>query len=94
MLHTRFNMLMRGYVFCHLEPPNKDKVNPIVDQVEFVSFLVYNRGRYVGYVNPYGEFRLISDGHNYDLADCQEATTIAALFIRNGLSFLSQSLLV
>src|SRR5271165_1716047 len=60
-LHARLNLLLQGYVFCHFEPPSELKTSPPLLPAEFVSTLVYNNGSCVGYLNPYGDFRTVSD---------------------------------
>src|SRR5713226_6645793 len=79
-LHARLNLLLRGYVFSHLESPTQVNGLPAPRQMEFVSKLVYKSGVYVGYLNTYGEFRSASDTGNVDLLNAQFVTTNVALF--------------
>ena len=55
-LHARFNLLLQGHVFCHLEPPSQFKEPPITNTIGFISKWVYLDRKCIGYVNPYGEF--------------------------------------
>jgi hypothetical protein len=61
-LHARLNLVLHGHVFCRLESPEKLNELPPPRPTEFVSKLVYAKGTYVGYLNPYGDFISASKG--------------------------------
>jgi len=61
-LHARLNLLLHGHVFCRLESPDKLNELSALRPTEFVSKLVYAKGAYVGYLNPYGDFVSSSKG--------------------------------
>src|SRR5580658_8167630 len=56
--HERFNLLLRGYPFAHVELATAHSANL---PHAFAHDLVYQGKAYVGYVNPYGDFVLATD---------------------------------
>jgi hypothetical protein len=54
LYRARLSLLFRGYIDVLLKDP--DVYNEAVAPNTFVLKLVYSRGQYVGYINPYGHF--------------------------------------
>ena len=60
-LHARLNLAVSGYFICHLEAADETSFEHIPPPRYFASFLVYNHGKYIGYLDPYGDFRSIAN---------------------------------
>jgi hypothetical protein len=89
-LHARLNLLLQGYVFYHLESPNRSNYGYISHSQGFVSKLVYNHGAYVGYLDPYGNFRSLSETGTLDSLNRRIMTTTMVLFyLEWGFFFIS-----
>jgi hypothetical protein len=79
-LHARLNLLLRGYVFYHLEPPDHVENLPVSQRSEVISKLVYSRNTCVGYLNPYGTFVQLGNAHSWDSLQSNALTTTVILF--------------
>ena len=55
-LHARLSLLVHGHVFSRLESADRLSELPPPRPTEFVSKLVFEKGAYVGYLNPHGDF--------------------------------------
>jgi len=60
-LHARLNLAVSGYFVCRLEPADQHSFEHIPAPRYFASFLVFNQGKYIGYLDRYGDFRSIAN---------------------------------
>lgn len=77
-LHARLNLLLRGYVFCHLEDRFKGPLTP--SGTAFVAKWVYSHDACVGYLNPYGGFVSFSESGAWNPLDSKTMIENVVLF--------------
>src|SRR5438093_13230137 len=86
-LRARFNLLLQGHAFCHLESPDQSNEPPFPPPVGFVYKLVYKNGVYIGYLNRSADFRTASDTTDPGLLNNRIMATPVVLFYLKWLFF-------
>lgn len=87
-LRARFNLLLQGHAFCHLESPYQSNEPPFPPPVGFVYKLVYKNGVYIGYLNRSADFRTASDTTDPGLLNNRVMATTVVLFYSKWLFFV------
>jgi hypothetical protein len=89
-LNARLNLLLDGYVFCHLKAVDQVKEFPTPEPIEFSTFLVYDGKKYVGYLNTSGNFVSITENSPKEigLIRPQQLVKIIVLFYLQWICFV------
>lgn len=75
--HARLMLFLNGHPFSQLVSPADAKEPPNPPPQEFASKLVYDHGKYIGYLTPFGD--LIILGKSIDQMQNEEFTLTVAL---------------
>ena len=93
LLHARFDMLLRGYVFCHVEiPPDLSQLAE-PKPTGFISALVYQNSTCIGSLNRYGTFVLRNEtAASQDEREAKRGIVLFVLEYMFGAIFVGASL--